>query len=155
MFICLRSDKDPLTNGNNTPAHFTSPLPENYNLDTGRRGAWCIGLHDIHLPPLKEGKPYDCLYVLCSACETSCMGDIYRPLLATINYREVKRNNFVRFPSVTFIPLRNQGLSEITISVCDQNGVPLQELNSIDQTSQTTKCTLLLKWIANLSPWRP
>lgn len=155
MFICLTSEKDSLSHTNNTPATFTSPLPENYNLDTGRRGAWYIGLLEIHLPPLKDGKPYDCLYVHCSACETSCIGDTYRPLLATLNYRELKRNNFVRLPSVNFIPLRTQGLSELTISICDKKGDPLEELKTINSPNQTTKCTLILKWMSNISPWRP
>ena len=55
MLLCLESMQNP----GNTPASFTCPLPEHFDLNTGGRGKWHISLVEITLPPIKTGKKWD------------------------------------------------------------------------------------------------
>ena len=131
MFLCLDSNQKsqgvPLY-PDNTATLFTCSLPEHFRLNAlGRgQGRWHLGLTDIALPAMKKGRKWDSIYVCCSACEVSCVGQSYKPVVASFSLGEIKRNNFVRFPSVHFVPLRVNNLSEITVEICGSNDDSLE-----------------------------
>ena len=154
MFICLESDqksKGVLLHPDNTAALFTCSLPEHFSLESFTRGHWHLGLTELTLPPIKSGKKWDSLYVCCSVCELSCIGQTYKPVVTSLSLGEIKRNNFVRLPSVELVPLRVNNLSEITVEICGKEGDLLKELNH-QNPEQTSKCTFILQWIPYTSP---
>lgn len=155
MLLCVTSDPTISGRPGNTAASFSCPLPEHYSLDTGRRGFWSLGLKEVYVPALKTGRRWDRLYLCCDACESSALGALYKPVLATFSVGEIKRNGFVRFQSVCYVPLRVNGLSELRVEICDKAGETLEELNVKANAAQTTSCTFSLKWMPNSSPWRP
>ena len=154
MFLCLESDQkskgQPL-HPNNTAALFTCSLPEHFRLDTSGRGRWHIGLVELALPPIKTGRKWDAIYVCCSACELSCIGHLYKPVVASLSAGEIKRNNFVRLPSVELVPLRVHSLDEVTVEICGKAGETLKELNN-SGPDLTSKCTFILKWQPYTNP---
>ena len=157
MLPCLESDggsKENMQNPRNTPAIFTCPLPEHFDLNTGGRGKWHISPVEITFPPIKTGKKWDSLYVCCSACELSCLGGVYKPVVASLSIGEVKRNNFVRFTSLLPVPLRVNTLSELSVEICGKGGRTFGELD-VEKTELNTKCTFLLEWQPNTSLWKP
>lgn len=156
MLIHLDSNSDYSTHPNNTPSQFVCSLPENYNLEQGSRsGAWHVALIELSLPTIKTGQKWDGLYICCSACESSCLGKIYKPIVASLSLAEIKRTNWVRFHSLQYVPLRACDLSELAIEICGKDGQPFEELNRVVNPKQYTRCTLSLKWMPNTSPWRP
>lgn len=156
MYICLESNLNPETHGGNSPASFTCTLPEHYILNqSSKSGKWHIALLEIGLPPFKTNQKSEGIYVCCSACQPSCIGDIYRPVLASLSVGEIKRNNCMRFDPVQYVPLRASSLSELTIEICGKDGEPLEHLHSIQNDALTSRCTLVLKWIPTTSPWLP
>ena len=150
MFLCLESDqklRGNLLHPNNTPAFFTCTLPEHFRVDTLGRGRWHLGLLELTLPPIKTGRKWDALYVCCSACELSCIGQAYKPVVASLSVGEIKRNNFVRFPSVELVPLRVNSLDQVTVEICGKEGEVFQELNT-QNPEHASKCTFILQWRA-------
>ena len=157
MFLCLESDqklRGNLLHPNNTAASFTCSLPEHFSLATFGRGCWHLGLVELTLPPIKTGRKWDALYVCCSGCELSCIGQSYRPVVASLSVGEIKRNNFVRFPSVELVPLRVNSLDEVTVEICGKEGEIFQELNT-QNPEYTSKCTFILQWRAYTNPQLP
>lgn len=157
MFICVESDQkyDGISlHPNNTAGCFTCRLPEHYNINTGGQGRWYLALLEIALPPLKTGRKWDPLYVCCTACEPSSIGQLYKPVVASLSIGEVKRQNFVRLPSVHPVPLRVNTLSELTVEIYDKDGRIFKDLAS-KQPDQSSKCTFLLKWLPHRNLWRP
>ena len=154
MLICLQSDQSPTVNPSNTPVLFTCTLPEHYNLDTQRRGRWYLGLQEIVLPSVRKGNKWDALYVCCQGCETSPLGGMYKPIIASLSLGEIKRNNFTRFSPVHYVPLRVQSLSQLTVEIYCSEGEILEDLKE-NSRGQATKCTFELKWMKDTSPWRP
>lgn len=156
MLIFLESNRDVLTYTNNRPARFTCLLPEHYDLQPGmQRGKWYLGLIELALPPIKRGQKSDRLYVSCSACELSCAGSVYKPIIASFSLGEIKRDSCVRFPSVQYVPLRVTSLSELTLEICGSDHTPLPELDTRDNPRLAARCSLALKWMPNTSPWQP
>lgn len=155
MLLCVTSDPEITGRPQNTPASFSSPLPEHYSLETGRRGLWCLGLKEIYLPTVKTGRKGDRLLVCCNGCESSAFGEVYKPIVATLSVGEIKRNSFVRYESVCYVPLRVNSLSELGVEICTKDGERLKELNESTGAGQATSCTFILKWSPNSSPWRP
>ena len=123
-------------------------------MDTMGHGRWHLGLAELTLPPIKTGRKWDAIYVCCSACELSCIGRSYKPVVASLSVGEIKRNNFVRFPSVELIPLRVNSLDEVTVEICGKEGETLEELNVVNP-ELTSKCTFLLQWRAHTNPLQP
>ena len=157
MFLCLESDqklRGNLLHPHNTAAFFTCSLPEHFRLATFGRGRWHIGLLELTLPPIKTGRKWDALYVCCSACELSCIGQSYKPVVASLSVGEIKRNNFVRFPSVELVPLRVNSLDEVTVEICGKEGEVFQELNTRNP-EHMSKCTFILQWKAYTNPQLP
>lgn len=140
----------------NTPSSFTCFLPERYDLNTRGRGSWSLGLTEICLPQVTGVKNWESIYVLCSVCQSSALGERYKPVLASLCVGEVKKQNFVRIPSVTYVPLRVNSLSEITVNISGFNGelVKIQETNGNGEVYSTT-CTVDLKWMKDIDLWRP
>lgn len=156
MLIFLESDRDNLTYVGNTAVSFTCGLPEHYDLRPGmQKGKWYLGLIELALPAIKRGQKADRLYVSCSACELSCVGNSYRPIIAAFSLGEIKRDSCIRFPSVQYVPLRVTSVSELTLEVCGSDHRPLPELNTRDNPRQAARCSLALKWMPNTSPWQP
>ena len=157
MFLCLESDQKsrglPI-HPDNTAALFTCSLPEYFRMDTMGHGRWHLGLAELTLPPIKTGRKWDAIYVCCSACELSCIGQSYKPVVASLSVGEIKRNNFVRFPSVELIPLRVNSLDEVTIEICGKEGELLKELN-VSSPELTSKCTFILQWRPYTNPLQP
>ena len=157
MFLCLESDQKSrgvLIHPNNTAALFTCSLPEYFRIDTPGRGRWHLGLVELTLPPIKTGRKWDPIYVCCSACELSCIGPAYKPVVASLSVGEIKRNNFVRFPSVELVPLRVNSLDQLTVEICGKEGETLEELNATN-TELASKCTFILQWRAHTNPLQP
>ena len=154
MFLCLESDqrsRGVLLHPNNTAARFTCSLPEHFRLDTSGRGRWHLGLVELTLPPIKTGRKWDPLYVCCTACELSCIGRSYKPVVASLSVGEIKRNNFVRLPTVELVPLRANSLDEVTVEICGKEGELLRELNT-RESENSSKCTFILQWRPHTNP---
>ena len=109
-------------------------------------GRWCLALVDITIPPIINSKlnKYDVIYVMCDQVISSPKGDAYWPILRQVVGGEIKRNNFVRYPSLLHIPVSKTELKRFTIRLTDSRGDLINCIAGSDSAS--TKCTLHLTW---------
>ena len=152
MLLCLQSDQSEDVYPGNTCAAFACVLPERYDLDTHGKGQWFLGLTEITLPPIKSSKKCEPIYVCCRQCETSSIGRFYKPVVASFSVGEIKRNGFVRFSPVHYVPLRVDSLEHLSVELCDCRGEIFRELT---ESGQPSKCSFDLKWTSVTNPWRP
>ena len=136
----------------NTPSCFEIQMPDcliakEYQKAHGR---WFLALVDITVPPIYSSKlsKYDVIYVLCDQVISSAKGDAYWPILRQVVGGEIKRNNFVRYPSLLHIPVSKTELKRFTIRLTDSRGDLIQWAtgNNSNNNKASTKCTLDLIW---------
>ena len=151
MYIYLSSNHSTDVHSDNTPACFTVQLPETFKHpeNNPRGGLWFIGIVDIVLPqPAVKTLKDHVLYVTCKQVEGCALGTSYTDILRSLPCREVKRQGFVQFSPVLYVPLRVQDVTQLTIELRDSENKILQDLHKKSE-NHPTLCTLELVWRTN------
>lgn len=152
MLVYLDSGDSLELHPDNTPTSFTVQMPdslinEHYQSPNGR---WFLTLLDLTVPPLSSKlDKWDIVYVTCQQVVSSVRGANYEPILRAFTAGEIKRHNFVRFPSLIYLPVKRAELKTFTITLTDGRGKIVEcPDKKLDQRS--TKCTLELSWRSNV-----
>lgn len=138
---------------NNVSSSFDIEMPDSLITREyqGGKGRWFLALVDISIPPIMTKlNKWDIVYVICEQVISCARGPIYSPIIRHVTAGEIKRHNFVRFPSLIHVPVVRSDLKKFSIRLTDSSGQLIKCLDQKEENTPnvdtSTKCTLELLW---------